>query len=140
MTIELTVSDTTIVQQFQESPYRVRIGLSSVGSEGGFIIQLLAPSPIFLPNVELLEQLDIKAAFCSACSASRAYERMVDAMQWLELFCSFPGVKALGVSGVYNINCFRFTQRDPEIVESFVARARQPSDRRPDSAIHEEIL
>jgi len=105
MTIELTVSDIAIVQQFQESPYRIRIGLRISCSALGrrwthyptYISNICWHLLPFLPNVE---QLDIKAAFCSACSASRAYEGMVDAMQWLELFRSFAGVKALGVSGV----------------------------------------
>lgn len=50
----------------------------------------------FLPNVE---QLDIKAFYFSF-SISRPHEQVVDSTQWLELFRSFPGVEALGVSGV----------------------------------------
>jgi hypothetical protein len=106
-----------------------------------------------------VEQLDIKAFYFSSLG-SRPHEQMVDSAQWLELFRSFPGVKALGASGVLVRNIASALERAAtgeaakdmfpalcdlrfngtreymsEIIESFVA-ARQPSDRRPGSAHH----
>lgn len=149
------MSDIAIVQQFQESPCRLRIGLGISCCELGRrvyslsnICRHLLP---FLPNVE---QLDIKAFYFSF-SISRPHEQVVDSTQWLELFRSFPGVEALGVSGVLVQNTGSALERVAtgeaakdmlpalcdlrfngtrgymsEIIESFVA-ARQPSDRRP---------
>jgi hypothetical protein len=100
-----------------------------------------------------VEQLDIKAFYFSF-SISRPHEQMVDSTQWLELFRSFPGVEALGVSGVLVRNIGSALERVAtgeaakdmlpalydlrfngtrgymsEIIESFVA-ARQPSESR----------
>lgn len=154
-TIELTVSDIAIVQQFQESPCRLRIGLGisccTLGRRVFSLCNICRHLLPFLPNVE---QLDIKAFYFSF-SASRPHEQMVDSTQWLELLRSFPGVKALGVNGVVVRNIASALERVAtgevaqdmlpalcdlrfngtrgymsEIIESFVA-ARQPSDRRP---------
>jgi hypothetical protein len=98
-----------------------------------------------------VDQPDIKAFYFSS-SASRPQEQMDDSTQWLELFRSFPGVKAFGVSGALVRNIAFALERAAtgeaakdmfptlcdlrlngtrecmsEIIESFVA-ARQPSD------------
>ena len=157
MTIELTVSDVAIVQQFQESPCQLRIGLGipccALGRRVDSLSNICRHLLSFLPNVE---QLEIKAFYFSS-SASRPHEQMVDSTQWLELFRSFPGVKALGVSGALVRNIASALERATtgeaakdvfpalcvlrfngnreymsEIVESFVA-ARHPSDLCPSS-------
>jgi hypothetical protein len=97
--IDLTVSDIAIVQQFQESPCRLQIRLQISCRELGRRVDSLAHICRhffqFLPNVE---RLDIKAFYFSS-SAWRQRDQMIDSAQWLALFRSFPGVKALGVSG-----------------------------------------
>lgn len=157
-TIELTVSDIAIVQQFQESSCRLRIGFGiSCCALSRRVYSLSNICRHLLPRLSNVEQLDIKAFYFSS-SASRPHEQMVDSTQWLELFRSFPGVKALGVSGVLVRNIASALERAArgeaakdtfpalcdlrfngtreymsEIIESFVA-VRRPSDRRPGSA------
>ena len=151
--IELTVSDIAIVQQFRESPCRLQIRLQIPCRELGRRIDSLAHVchdlfP-FLPNVERLE---IKSFYFSS-SAWRQRDQMIDSAQWLELFRSFPGVKALGVSGALVRNIASALQRATtgemikdvfpalcdlrfngshkylsRFIELFIA-ARQPSDR-----------
>jgi hypothetical protein len=99
-TIELTIGEIAIVQQFQESPCRLRIGLRLSCrplSRRVYSLSNICRLLPFLRNVEQLELLD-SVKFLS--SGSRPHEQMVDSTQWLELFRFFPGVKALGVSGV----------------------------------------
>jgi hypothetical protein len=157
-TIELTVSDIVIVQQFQESPCRLRIGLGiSCRALDRRVYSLSNICRHLLPFLTNVEQLDIKAFYFSSLG-SRPHEQMVDSAQWLELFRSFPGVKALGASGVLVRNIASALERAAtgeaakdmfpalcdlrfngtreymsEIIESFVA-ARQPSDQRLGSA------
>jgi hypothetical protein len=161
--IELTVSDIAIVQRFQESPCRLQIRLHISCQELGrrvdaltHICQHLFP---FLPNVE---RLDVKAFYFSS-STWRQRDQMIDSVQWLGLFRSFPSVKALGVSGSLVRNIASALERAAtgemtkdvfpalldlrfngsreylsKVVESFIA-ARQPSDR-PGSAHRREGL
>ena len=109
--IELTVSDIAIIQQFRESPCRLQIRLQISCRELGRRVDSLAHIcrdlfP-FLPNVE---RLDIKSFYFSS-SAWRQRDQMIDSGQWLELFRSFPGVKALGVSGTLVRNIASALQR-----------------------------
>jgi hypothetical protein len=151
--IDLTVSDIAIVQQFQESPCRLQIRLQISCRELGRRVNSLAHISRhlfqFLPNVE---RLDIKAFYFSS-SAWRQRDQMIDSAQWLALFRSFPGVKALGVSGslvrsiasalervatgemtkdvfpaLYDLRFHGSREYLSEFIESFIA-ARQPSAR-----------
>jgi hypothetical protein len=97
--IDLTVSDIAIVQQFQESSCRLQIRLQiscrELGRRVDSMARICQQLFQFLPNVE---RLDIKAFYFSS-SAWRQRDQVIESEQWLALFRSFPGVKALGVSG-----------------------------------------
>jgi hypothetical protein len=146
--IDLTVSDIATVQQFQESScqlqIRLQISCRELGRRVDSMARICRQLFLFLPNVE---RLDIKAFYFSS-SAWRQRDQMIDSTQWLALFRSFPGVKALGVSGslvrniasaleraattkdVFPALCdlrFHGSQESlSEFIKSFIA-ARQPS-------------
>ena len=100
--IQFSVKDVAITQQFQESPngpeIRLQLSCRDLGRRVASFAHICRQLFPFLLNVE---RLSIKAFLLLP---TRRQQDQIDPTQWLELFRPFPGVKTLEVTDSLALN------------------------------------